>query len=71
MPGERCLFFFLLIFYSGRKEKKGVISFFPSAAAAAAAVGIVENIKARVSSLACLNSQKGRPTTTTDDATVR
>jgi hypothetical protein len=69
MPGERCLFFFLLIFYSGRKEKKGVISFFPSAAAAA--VGIVENIKARVSSLACLNSQKGRPTTTTDDATVR
>jgi hypothetical protein len=69
MPGERCLFFFLLIFYSGRKEK-GVISFFPSAAAAAA-VGIVENIKARVSSLACLNSQKGRPTTTTDDATVR
>jgi ATP/ADP translocase len=71
MPGERCLFFFLLIFYSGRKEK-GVISFFPSAAAAAAAaVGIVENIKARVSSLACLNSQKGRPTTTTDDATVR
>jgi hypothetical protein len=64
--------FLSLYFLFREKRKKGVISFFPSAAAAAAAaVGIVENIKARVSSLACLNSQKGRPTTTTDDATVR